>query len=83
MVKEKEKNIKGSSFLVKIKYQQNSSIQGTIHWLEENKIVNFRSMMEMMMLITENIDKKEIRTWGGSEGKLEVLEKIIKQRVNT
>jgi phosphotransferase system HPr-like phosphotransfer protein len=76
MVKEKEKNIRGSSFLVKIKYQQNSSIQGTIHWLEENKIVNFRSMMEMMMLITENIDKKELRTWGGNEGKLEVLEKL-------
>ena len=76
MVKEEEENIRGSSFLVKIKYQQNSSIQGTIHWLEENKIVNFRSMMEMMMLITENIDKKELRTWGGSEGKLEVLEKL-------
>jgi phosphotransferase system HPr-like phosphotransfer protein len=76
MVREKEENIRGSSFLVKIKYQQNSSIQGTIHWLEENKIVNFRSMMEMMMLITENIDKKELRTWGGSEGKLEVLEKL-------
>ena len=28
------------------------------------------------MLITENIDKKELRTWGGSEGKLEVLEKL-------
>jgi hypothetical protein len=33
-------------------------------------------MMEMMMLITENIDKKELRTWGGNEGKLEVLEKL-------
>jgi len=76
MVEIKEENLKGSSFLIKIKYQQNSSIQGSIHWLEENKIVNFRSMMEMMMLITENIDKKELRTWGGSEGKLEVLEKL-------
>jgi len=76
MVEIKEENLKGSSFLIKIKYQQNSCIQGSIHWLEENKIVNFRSMMEMMMLITENIDKKELRTWGGSEGKLEVLEKL-------
>jgi len=76
MVEIKEENLKGSSFLIKIKYQQNNSIQGSIHWLEENKIVNFRSMMEMMMLITENIDKKELRTWGGSEGKLEVLEKL-------
>lgn len=75
-MKEKEKYLKGTSFLIKIKYQQNTSIQGTIHWLEENKIVNFRSMMEMMMLITENIDKKELRTWGGSEGKLEVLGKL-------
>jgi phosphotransferase system HPr-like phosphotransfer protein len=76
MVKEKEKNIRGSSFLVKIKYQQNSSIQGTIHWLEENKIVNFRSMMELMSLVTENLDKNKIRKWGGNEGKLEVLEKL-------
>jgi phosphotransferase system HPr-like phosphotransfer protein len=76
MVKEKEKNIRGSSFLVKIKYQQNSSIQGTIHWLEENKIVNFRSMMELMSLVTENLDKSKIRKWGGNEGKLEVLEKL-------
>ncbi len=76
MVENKKENLKGSSFLVKIKYQQNNSIQGTIHWLEENKIVNFRSMMEMMILITENIDKEELRTWGGSEGKLEVLEKL-------
>ena len=76
MVEIKEENLKGSSFLIKIKYQQNNSIQGSIHWLEENKIVNFRSMMEMMMLITENIDKEELRTWGGNEGKLEVLEKL-------
>ena len=76
MVEIKEENLKGSSFLIKIKYQQNHSIQGSIHWLEENKIVNFRSMMELMMLITENIDKEELRTWGGKEGKLEVLEKL-------
>jgi len=76
MVEIKEDKLKGSSFLVKIKYQQNNSIQGTVHWLEENKIVNFRSMMELMMLITENIDKEELRTWGGNEGKFEVLEKL-------
>jgi len=76
MVEIKEEKFKGSSFLIKIKYQQNNSIQGSIHWLEKNKIVNFRSMMEMMMLITENIDKKQLRSWGGSEGKLEALEKL-------
>jgi phosphotransferase system HPr-like phosphotransfer protein len=76
MVKIEKDLFKDSSFLVKIKYQQNSSIQGTIHWLEENKIVNFRSMMELMMLITENLDKEKIRTWGGNEGKLKVLEKL-------
>jgi len=69
-------NINGSSFLVKIKYNENNSIQGTVHWLEKKKIVNFRSMMELMMLLSESVSKEELRKWGGNEGKLELLEKI-------
>ena len=66
-------NINGSSFLVKIKYTENNSIQGTVHWLEKKKIVNFRSMMELMMLLSESVSKEELRKWGGNEGKLELL----------
>jgi hypothetical protein len=73
----KEKDIvKGSSFLVKIKYSENNSIQGSIHWLEKKKIVNFRSMMELMMLLSESISKEELRNWEDKQGKLELLENI-------
>jgi hypothetical protein len=73
----KEKDIiKGSSFLVKIKYSENNSIQGSIHWLEKKKIVNFRSMMELMMLLSESISKEELRNWEDKRGKLEILENI-------
>jgi hypothetical protein len=73
----KEKDIvKGSSFLVKIKYSENNSIQGSIHWLEKKKIVNFRSMMELMMLLSESISKEELRNWEDKQGKLEILENI-------
>jgi hypothetical protein len=73
----KEKDIvKGSSFLVKIKYNENNSIQGSIHWLEKKKIVNFRSMMELMMLLSESISKEELRNWEDKQGKLELLENI-------
>jgi hypothetical protein len=73
----KEKDIvKGSSFLVKIKYNENNSIQGSIHWLEKKKIVNFRSMMELMMLLSESVSKEELRNWEDKQGKLELLENI-------
>ena len=73
----KEKDIvKGSPFLVKIKYNENNSIQGSIHWLEKKKIVNFRSMMELMMLLSESVSKEELRNWEDKQGKLEILENI-------
>ncbi|MDW7669864.1 MAG: hypothetical protein SCJ93_13655 [Bacillota bacterium] len=68
--------IKGSSFLVKIKYSENNSIQGTIQWLEKKKIVHFRSMMELMMLLSESVSKEELRKWEDKTGTLEILEKI-------
>jgi len=68
--------IKGSSFLVKIKYSENNSIQGSVHWLENKKIVNFRSMMELMMLLMESVSKEELRNWQENEGTLEILEKV-------
>ncbi len=68
--------IKGSSFLVKIKYSENNSIQGTIQWLEKKKIVHFRSMMELMMLLSESVSKEELRNWKDKKGTLEVLENV-------
>ena len=68
--------IKGSSFLVKIKYSENNSIQGSVQWLENKKIVNFRSMMELIILLSETISKEELRNWEDKSGTLEILNKV-------
>ena len=72
---EKKHNKSESSFLVKIKYIENNTIQGTIHWLEKKKIVSFRSMMELMMLLSESLTKEELRSWHKSSGTLKSLDK--------
>lgn len=69
--KEKGKNqVSGTSptFLIKVVYAENFSIQGYIRWIEEGKSVPFRSYMEMMHLIQEGLyhSRKEtgrLRSW--------------------
>lgn len=52
-----------ASFLVKVDYIKNASIQGSIHWLEEDKITRFKSMMELITLIIKAIPKEEEVDW--------------------
>lgn len=69
----KEKVIRSMSessptFLIKVVYSENFSIQGYIRWIEEGKTVPFRSYMEMMHLIQEGLyhSRKEtgrLRSW--------------------
>jgi len=40
-----------NSFLIKIKYRQNSSWQGTVQWIETGKTQNFKSCLELIRLI--------------------------------
>ena len=40
-----------STFLVKIKYRQNSSWQGSVQWVEGEKTQNFKSCLELMRLM--------------------------------
>ena len=56
------------TFLIKVVYAENFSIQGYIRWIEEGKSVPFRSYMEMMHLIQEGLhhSRKEtgrLRYW--------------------
>jgi predicted Rdx family selenoprotein len=50
-----------ASFLIRIQYRQNASWQGTIQWLEEKKTRQFRSELEMMMLINEAAEKANLK----------------------
>jgi hypothetical protein len=73
----KSKLIKNTSFLLKINYHQNHSIQGSIQWLEKRKTVYFRSLMELILLLKEaSSDSTELRSWFKDEGLIEELGKV-------
>ncbi|MDD4295966.1 MAG: hypothetical protein PHC69_03300 [Ruminiclostridium sp.] len=66
--------IKNSSFLIKIKYNQNHSLQGTIQWLEQKRTIYFRSLMELVLLLQEAASNNmEFRSWKGEKGILKEL----------
>jgi len=48
---EKDLKTADSSFLIKIKYRQNSSWQGTVQWIETGKTQNFKSCLELIRLM--------------------------------
>ncbi len=55
------------SLSVRIFYCQNSTWQGELHWLEGEKSIRFRSLLELINLIQEAVEtsqnKTEIRNW--------------------
>jgi len=58
------------SFLIQIKFRQNHNWQGTIQWFEGQKKLPFRSLLEMIQLIDNALDKtssaedqQNRRTW--------------------
>lgn len=49
-----------ATFKIRIAFRQNASWQGTIYWMEEEKEENFRSVLELIMLISDTLqDMKE------------------------
>jgi hypothetical protein len=65
-----KRHAKGQSFLVQIKFRQNNCWQGTIQWLEGQKTCSFRSVLEMLRLMDEALektaapeDRQDIRSW--------------------
>ena len=71
----KNLSVGGNSFLVRVQFRQNASWQGTVQWLEEKRTCNFRSLLELLLLIQETLDKTEdkalddfeFRTWHEKE----------------
>jgi hypothetical protein len=54
---------KDVDFIIKVKYQQNQAIQGSIKLVENGKIVNFRSFMELFNLVVDACDNLDLRNW--------------------
>jgi hypothetical protein len=44
------------TFIVRVQHRQNSSWQGRITWMEEDKTIQFRSVWEMIKLIESAVD---------------------------
>ena len=44
------------TFIVRVQHRQNSSWQGRITWMEEDRTINFRSVWEMVRLIEDALD---------------------------
>ncbi len=44
------------SFIIRVQHRQNSSWQGRITWMEEDKTVRFRSIFEMIKLVESALD---------------------------
>jgi len=45
------------TFMVSVKFTQNSTWQGELHWVEKNQKQNFRSALEMIKLIDEALEE--------------------------
>ena len=45
------------TFIIRVQHRQNSSWQGRITWVEQDKTLYFRSIWEMMKLIDEAMEK--------------------------
>ncbi len=63
----------GVSFSVRFLFRQNATCQGELYWVEAGKTVRFRSIMEMVTLMHEAMDKTgkptveyDLRNWGGN-----------------
>ena len=57
-MKENIGSTKGT-FEIIIKFTQNSTWQGHIHWVEKNQKQNFRSALEMLKLIDEALTEDD------------------------
>ena len=44
------------TFIVRVQHRQNSSWQGRITWMEEDKTINFRSVWELIKLMESAVD---------------------------
>ena len=55
------------TFEISVKFMQNSTWQGQIHWVEKNQKQNFRSALEMLKLMDEALadssDDSQIVSW--------------------
>lgn len=58
---------KMSTFVVQILFRRNASWQGTITWLDQNQTQNFRSVLELIVLINSALEGTRFSQWQMTE----------------
>jgi hypothetical protein len=65
------------TFSVRFYFRQNASCQGELYWIEKKQKINFRSLLEMIMLMQEAMDEVDLpkaeygfRSWKDSRSSL-------------
>jgi len=54
---QRDHSTKGT-FEISVKFMQNSTWQGQIHWVEKDQKQNFRSVLEMLKLMDEALSEE-------------------------
>lgn len=60
--------MKKGTFIIKVLDRQNSTWQGTVTWVEEAKVQNFRSALELLKLIDGALEE-DMKIEGGRDEK--------------
>jgi hypothetical protein len=74
-----EKNVKkvqetnSDTFILKIKHLDNNTIQGSLQWINTSQIVYFRSLMELIALLSQASGVGEMRSWDSA---LNILQEV-------
>lgn len=53
------KNGEKATFVVHVEYRQNSTWQGNVTWIEQGETKNFRSALELMIMMESALDQEE------------------------
>ncbi len=56
-----------ATFVIDVQYRQHASWQGTITWAEKGETRRFRSVLEMLRLMSEAQPEQETVDWKGEE----------------
>ena len=70
---ERQETLAGkANFVVHVQFRQNATWQGTVQWLDKNKIQQFRSALELLKLMDEALDgNDELRVNWDSDSRKE------------
>jgi len=63
-----------ATFSIHVLFRRNASWQGTLSWLDEGRVQNFRSVMELIMLLNSALENVKNSRWNEEDELQELAE---------